>query len=56
MTEYATNEERTIPPFGVEVGTFADINNMFPIPINAIDLSGGILIQNPGFQYILIVF
>jgi len=49
MTEYATNEGRTITPFGAEVGTFAEINNVFPVPVNAIDLSGGILTQNPGY-------
>jgi len=49
MTEYKTNEGRTITPVGEEVGTFAEINNMFPIPVNAIDLSGGILTQNPGY-------
>jgi len=49
MSEYATNEGRTITPFGAEVGTYSEIQNMFPIPINAIDLSGGVLTQNPGF-------
>ena len=49
MSEYATNEGRTITPFGAEVGTFSGTQDMFPIPINAIDLSGGALTQNPGF-------
>ncbi len=49
MTEYATNEGRTITPFGDEVGAYAEINNVFPIPVNAIDLSGGILEQNTGY-------
>jgi hypothetical protein len=49
MSEYATNEGRTITPFGQEVGTYEEKHNVFPIPVNAIDLSGGILTQNPGY-------
>ncbi|MDV7140082.1 RagB/SusD family nutrient uptake outer membrane protein [Maribacter sp. TH_r10] len=49
MTEYAENEGRTIPPFGDEVGTYSDIHYNFPIPITAIDQSGGILTQNSGY-------
>ncbi|MGB6152337.1 MAG: RagB/SusD family nutrient uptake outer membrane protein, partial [Pricia sp.] len=30
-------------------GTYTEINNVFPIPINAIDQSGGVLTQNPGY-------
>lgn len=49
MTAYAQNEGRTVTPFGDEVGTYLDIHNRFPIPITAIDQSGGILTQNPGY-------
>ncbi|NKI25796.1 RagB/SusD family nutrient uptake outer membrane protein [Arenibacter sp. 6A1] len=49
MTEYKENEARTIPPFGQEVGTYQEKHNVFPIPITAIDLSGGILTQNPNY-------
>ncbi|AOW21528.1 RagB/SusD family nutrient uptake outer membrane protein [Urechidicola croceus] len=49
MTEYNTNEARTIPPFGTKAGSYSATNLLFPIPINAIDQSGGVLTQNPGF-------
>lgn len=49
MTEYKTNEGRTITPFATEAGSYSENNNRFPIPINAIDLSGNILTQNPGY-------
>ncbi|MBD0778801.1 RagB/SusD family nutrient uptake outer membrane protein [Maribacter sp. ANRC-HE7] len=49
MTEYAENEGRTIIPFGEEVKTYSDFHNLFPIPVTAIDLSGGILEQNSGY-------
>lgn len=49
MNEYFTNEARTIPNFGTKVDTYTSTNDLLPIPLNAIDLSGGILEQNPGF-------
>ena len=48
INTYVANEERTIA--GMEnVNTFEAKHYRLPIPINAIDLSGGILSQNPGF-------
>ncbi|MDN3643531.1 RagB/SusD family nutrient uptake outer membrane protein [Lutimonas halocynthiae] len=49
MNEYFVNEGRTIIPFATEAGTWTSANQNFPIPINAIDQSGGILTQNPGY-------
>ena len=49
INTYVTNEARTIDNFGTKAGTYAPNMDMMPIPINAIDLSGGVLSQNPGF-------
>ncbi len=50
ISAYVTNETRTIDNFGPKVGTFSSpTNNILPIPINAIDLSGGVIQQNPGY-------
>jgi len=49
MNAYATNESRTITSFAGDSRTYEGKHDMFPIPIDAIDLSGGILTQNPGF-------
>ena len=49
INTYTANEARTIPNFGTKVGTYTANMNLMPIPINAIDLSGGVLTQNPGF-------
>ena len=49
INAYVTNETRTIDNFGPKTGTFTATNNILPIPINAIDLSGGVLNQNPGY-------
>ncbi len=49
MNDYITNEARTITPFGTAAKAYQDKHNLCPIPLNAIDLSGGILTQNPGF-------
>jgi hypothetical protein len=49
LNTYVTNEARTITNFGQKAGTFTANMNLLPIPINAIDLSGGVLTQNPGF-------
>lgn len=49
INTYVTNEARTIANFGTKAGTYMPNMDVMPIPINAIDLSGGILQQNPGF-------
>ncbi len=49
INEYTQNEARVITNFGTKVGTFMPNMNILPIPINAIDLSGGALSQNPGY-------
>ncbi|MEZ2415522.1 RagB/SusD family nutrient uptake outer membrane protein [Muriicola sp. E247] len=49
LNAYVQNEARTIPNFGTKAGTYMPNMNLMPIPINAIDLSGGVLTQNPGF-------
>lgn len=49
MNEFYINEGRTITPFATEAGTWLPKHDMFPIPVNAIDQSGGILTQNPGY-------
>ena len=47
INAYAANEARTIPTF--TPATFDANHTRLPIPINAIDQSGNILTQNPGF-------
>ncbi len=49
LNAYVQNEARTISNFGQKAGTYMANMNLLPIPINAIDLSGGALTQNPGF-------
>ena len=49
MTEYFTNEARTIENFGQKVSPYEDKHDLFPIPLGGIDLSGGALTQNPGY-------
>ncbi len=49
INEYIANEARTIPNFGIKANPAIDAFRLFPIPINAIDLSGNILEQNPGY-------
>jgi len=49
MTTYFVNEARTIENFGQKVSTYEDKHDLYPIPITAIDLSGGALSQNPGY-------
>jgi len=49
MNEYFTNEARTIGNFGQKVSPYTATHDLFPIPLGAIDLSGGALTQNPGF-------
>ncbi len=49
LDTYIANEARTIPPFGVAAKPYNSAYDNFPIPIGAIDLSGGVLTQNPGY-------
>ena len=49
INTYVTNEARTIGNFGTKAGTYVPTMDLLPIPIVAIDLSGGVLTQNPGF-------
>lgn len=49
INEYIVNETRTIPNFGGKTNPFEERHNLLPIPLTAIDLSGGILTQNPGY-------
>jgi hypothetical protein len=46
---YIQNETRTISNFGPKTNPYDPNMDLLPIPINAIDLSGGTLSQNPGF-------
>ncbi len=49
MNEYIQNEARTIPPFGTAANPYTATYDLFPVPLGAIDLSGGVLTQNPGY-------
>ena len=49
LNAYVQNEARTIENFGQKAGTYMSNMDVLPIPITAIDLSGGTLTQNPGF-------
>ncbi|MGD1945062.1 MAG: RagB/SusD family nutrient uptake outer membrane protein [Croceivirga sp.] len=49
INTYTQNEARTITNFGTKVGTYEPRMDLLPIPITAIDLSGGVLDQNPGY-------
>ncbi len=49
INAYVQNEARTIPNFGTKANAYMPNMDLMPIPINAIDLSGGVLTQNPGF-------
>ena len=49
LTRYYTNEARTITNFGVKVGSYNSTFDLFPIPVNAVDISQGVLTQNPGY-------
>ena len=51
MNEYFANEARTITNIAQKVGgsPYMDKHNLHPIPTTSIDLSGGVLSQNPGF-------
>ena len=49
MTTYFSNEARTISNIADKVSPVEDKHNLYPIPLGAIDLSGGALSQNPGY-------
>lgn len=50
MAAYIKNEARTITPIATKFKTpYADKNNVFPIPITAIDQSINVLKQNTGY-------
>lgn len=49
LNEYVSNETETISNFGPKVNTFQEFRTIMPIPTTAIDLSGGVLTQNPGY-------
>ncbi|RKN79263.1 RagB/SusD family nutrient uptake outer membrane protein [Ulvibacterium marinum] len=49
INTYAENEARTIPNFGDKFRAYEPKHDLLPLPLNAIDLSGGILNQNDGF-------
>lgn len=49
MNAYFTNEARTITSFSDDPRTYEARHDLLPIPVNAIDLSGNILTQNPGW-------
>lgn len=49
MAAYVENEGRTISTFKTKMLPYKSHMEVFPIPQAAIDLSGGIITQNPGF-------
>jgi hypothetical protein len=49
INDYIQNETRTITNFGGKTSPYEAKHDLLPIPLNAIDLSGGILTQNPGY-------
>ena len=49
MNAYFDFEASIIANFGQKVNGYQDKHNVFPIPQQAIDLSGGTLQQNPGY-------
>lgn len=49
INTYVTSEDRTIPNFDQKVNTYQAFLDLLPIPVNAIDLSGNVLSQNPGY-------
>ena len=48
MAKYISEEGETIIPFG-KGQSFQNKHTLFPIPLSAIDGSGGVITQNPGF-------
>lgn len=49
LKEFVENEGRTILSFPQKAGEFQSHFTKMPIPLTAIDLSGGVLTQNPGY-------
>lgn len=49
MNAYFTNEGRVVTSFAGKSNGYDSKHDLCPIPLNAIDLSGGVLVQNPGF-------
>ncbi len=50
MNAYLVNEGRTVTSFAeASPAAYEDKHNLTPIPLRAIDLSGAILTQNPGY-------
>ncbi len=49
INDYIANETRTISNFGPKTNPYEAKHDLLPIPLNAIDLSGGVLTQNPGY-------
>ncbi|MUH36878.1 RagB/SusD family nutrient uptake outer membrane protein [Zobellia amurskyensis] len=51
INAYIANESADIDEasYGTKFGTYTEKFDLFPIPINAIDQSGGVLEQNPGY-------
>lgn len=49
INEYIANEGRTIPTWDAKVSPYPPHYELFPIPTQAIDLSGNVLTQNPGY-------
>jgi hypothetical protein len=49
INDYIANETRTITNFGGKTNPYEARHDLLPIPLNAIDLSGGVLTQNPGY-------
>jgi len=49
LTEYYANESRTIANFGGKVRPYTTTYDLLPIPLESIDLSQGVLTQNPGY-------
>ncbi|MDT0540618.1 RagB/SusD family nutrient uptake outer membrane protein [Croceitalea sp. P059] len=49
LNAYVQSEARTIENFGQKANSYSANLDLLPIPLTAIDLSGGALTQNPGF-------
>jgi len=49
LMEYVANETRTISNFGPKVNAYQARQDLLPIPLTSIDLSNGVLQQNPGY-------
>jgi hypothetical protein len=49
ISEYISNEARTVTPFGVAANAYQSKHDLSPIPLNAIDQSQGVIQQNTGY-------